>query len=596
MARSTTEKQTYDEGKAERPLARGNRGVVSSGHMLATMAGMDILKRGGNAIDAGVAAGICLNVVHHDMTTFSGVAPIIIYLAEERRVVSISGLGRWPRAATLDFFWDRQDGLFQKGIAHCVMPAAVDAWSSALANYGTMSLSEVMEASLEHARDGFPVHEFMAYNLRRVPGSVAAWPSNLDLVAPGGRMIDTGDTFLQPDLADTFDLLLEEERLASGDRAARITAARNRFYRGEIADRFVAFSRENEGFFSRDDFEDFSVQEEASVRLSYGEYEVYSCGPWCQGPVLPQALAILDHFDLRAMGHNSPEYLHTVLEALKLAFADREFYYGDPEFVDVPMDALTSSAYGQQRAGLIDPHRAFAELPPPGDPCTPAATRSDYSWPQAGDWVTNRRRASGRQPEEPDTSYVCAVDSRGNMFSATPSDTFTTNLSGPIVPGLGLPMSARGRQNRLERDHPAAIAPWKRPRLTPSPALVLKGGKPFLTIGTPGGDVQPQAMLQVLLNIFEFGMDIQKAVEAPRVASYSFPGSFYPYHYRPGLVKAEARIPRETIAQLEVRGHRVESWPDKTWQAGSVMVAAVADAGPLEAAADGRRESVALGW
>jgi gamma-glutamyltranspeptidase/glutathione hydrolase len=596
MAYGVNPGNRFDGGKSNRPLVRSNRGVVSSGHMLASIAGLDILRGGGNAIDAGVAAGICLNVVHHDMTTFSGVAPIVIYLAEEQRVVSISGLGRWPKAASLDFFWQKQDALFNTGIAHCVIPAAADAWTTALEKYGTKSLSEVMEAALEYATVGFPVHDFMAYNFARGSQSIRAWSSNQELVAPEGELLGTGETFRQPDLARTFERMLEEERATFGDRSTRIRAARNRFYCGDIAQEFVSFSKRNSGFFTLDDFRTFKVQEEPTVSVEYKGYQLFTCGPWCQGPVFPQALSILKHFDLRPMGHNSPEYLHVVTEALKLAFADREFYYGDPEFVNVPVDGLLGNDYAALRAKLIRDGEAFPELPSPGDPLGVSARRDDYRWPPAGDWISARRNAVERMAEEPDTSYVCAIDANGNMFSATPSDTFTTHLSAPIIPGLGLPLSGRGRQSRLEYGHPAAIAPWKRPRLTPSPALVLKNGKPVLTIGTPGGDVQPQAMLQVFLNIVEFGMELQEAVEAPRIATQSFPGSFYPYHYRPGALKVESGIDTETRRALVDRGHKVEVWSDPAWQAGSVLVAATSESGQLEAAADPRREAVALGW
>lgn len=597
MANNAEPSFEYDLGRGGRPLVRSDRGVVASGHQLASLAGLDILRRGGNAVDAGIAAGICINVVHHDMTTFSGVAPIMLYLAEEQRVVSISGLGRWPRATSLDHFWDRQDGLFQEGVMHCVLPAAADAWATALERYGTMSLGQVMEAAIGFAQGGFPVHDFMAYNFERGWEAMRKWPATAALVAPQGNPLRPGETFVQADLAATLTRMVEEESAASGDRTAGIRAARDRFYRGDIAREFVAFSEQHGGFFTMNDFEQFAVQEEPTVQLEYKGYELHACGPWCQGPVLPMALAVLKHFDLPAMGHNSPEYLHTVLGALDLAFADREYYIGDPEFVDVPMDELVSESYAARRAELIKPGRAFTELPPPGNPREGTATRDDYRWPPAGDWETVGRGVSRPAvPEEPDTSYVCAIDSRGNMFSATPSDTFTTYLSSPIVPGLGLPMSGRGKQNRLDPDHPAVLAPWKRPRLTPSPALVLKDGKPFMTIGTPGGDTQPQSMLQVLLNVLEFGMDLQSAVEAPRVVSSSFPASFYPHGYRPGLARVEGRIAEATVEALKRWGHRVERWPDKSWRAGSVLVATIDSNGRLEAGADHRREGMALGW
>lgn len=587
----------YDSRVATRPVVRSHRGVVASGHMLSALAGLDILRRGGNAIDAGVAAGICLNVVHHDMTTFSGVAPIAIYQASTGRVTTIDGVGRWPRRASLDYFWKEQGGRFVRGIKHCVLPAAADAWLTALERYGTMTLADVMEAAIDYARNGFPVHDFMAYNFHAGWESIKDWPGSRALVAPDGVLLRPGDIIVQADLADTLSKMVEAEKAARGTREERIRAGRNRFYQGDIADAFVAFSQQHEGFFTHDDFREFHVKEEPPVRLHYKGYEVIACGPWSQGPVLLQALAILQHVDLPSLGHNSPRYLHTVMEALKLAFADREFYYGDPEFVDVPLEQLLSDTYSEKRASLIRDGEAWRELPPPGDPLTGHSRRDDYRWPPAGEWAPQSVAAPPAPPhDEPDTSYVLAIDGEGNMFSATPSDSFTTALAGPVVPGLGLPLSGRGRQSRLDPRHPAAIAPWKRPRLTPNPVLVLKDGRPWLAIGSPGADVQPQAILQVFLNIVEFGMDLQEAVEAPRAATYSYPASFYPHAYRPGLLRVEQGIPDATVDTLRSWGHEVERWSHRAWRAGSVCVGgAPSPEGVWQAAADFRREAVALG-
>lgn len=579
-----------------RPTVRSTKGVVAAGHLFASLVGLDILRRGGNAIDAGVAAGICVNVLHHDMTSFSGVAPIVIHIAERNETITISGLGRWPRGASLEYFWKQQAGLFENNIAHCVVPAAPDAWATALKRYGTMTLADVMESAIGYARVGFPVHDFMAASFKSGWEAIKLWPGSRAIVAPEGEMVKAGDTLIQTDLANTLQAMVDAESAATGDREQGIQAGRDLFYKGEIAEKFIQFSEDNDGFFSLRDFEDFSVKEEPPVTVQYGDYEVHTCGPWCTGPVLAQALSILQEFDLQSMGHNSPTYIHTVAEALNLAFADREFYYGDPEFVDVPMKELVSPAYGRMRAKLIREGRAWGELPPPGDPINGLATRSDYAWPPAGDWLTDREGMK-ESTIEPDTSHVCVVDSHGNMFSATPSDTFTTFLSPPIVPGIGLPLSGRGRQSRLDPKHPSAIAPWKRPRLTPSPALVLKSGKPFMTIGTPGGDIQPQAMLQVFLNVVEFGMPPQSAVEAPRFGSYSHPNSFYPHGYKPGMLRVECRVNSSVMEQLRDWGHTVEAWPERTGRAGSVLISGIPlPNGTWQAAADNRRESIALGW
>lgn len=582
---------------ATRPTVQSNRGVVSSGHLFASLAGLDILRQGGNAIDAGVAAGICINVVHHDKTSFGGVAPIAIYLADRGEVKTIAGLGRWPRQASLEYFWEHQNGLYEEGIAHCVIPSAADAWARALQNYGTMSLSDVMAAAIDYARNGIPVHNHMAETFASAAEKIMRWPGSRAVAAPEGRVLNMGELFIQEDLANTLQGMVNAERAADGTREDRIQAGRDYFYKGDIARRYVEFSDAHGGFFTLEDFSDFESKEEPSVVVDYKGYQVHTCGPWCQGPVLAQALSLLRHHDISGMDHNSATYIHTVAEALNLAFADREFYYGDPDFIDVPMDELVSESYSRKRADLIRPQRAWGELPPPGDPGSESATRSDYEWPPEGDWVSYRTHVASRMGIEPDTSYVCAVDSSGNYFSATPSDTFTTYLSPPIVPGIGLPLSGRGRQSRLDPNHPSAIAAWKRPRLTPSPAIVMKDGKPLMAIGTPGGDTQTQSVLQVFLNIVEFGMDPQAAVEAPRFITFSHPNSFYPHQYHPGLLRVEGRIGEDVSQQLKEWGHKVQRWPDRTERAGSVCVAGLPlENGVLQAGADNRRESVALGW
>jgi gamma-glutamyltranspeptidase / glutathione hydrolase len=583
--------------EATRPTVRGQMGIVSSGHVSASLAGLDILRAGGNAVDAGVACGICINVLLHENTTFSGVAPIILYQASTNQVVSISGLGRWPRNASIEYFWEQQDGLYLNNLAHCVVPAAPDAWTSVLQRYGTMSLEEVMKPAISHARDGFPVHDYMANTFATRWHELSRWRGSRAVAGPAGKPLQRGEIIVQSDLANTLESIVKAERETLGTREERIRAARDSFYTGDVAEIMTSFAAEHSGFLTCEDFAEFSVQEEDVCAVRYKGYEVHTCGPWCQGPVFAQALSILKNFDLQRMGHNSAEYIHTVTEALNLSFADREYYYGDPEFVDVPMVELIDDEYGHLRANLIRQQQAWGELPPPGNPRDLSPTRNDYEWPPAGDWATNRQKKLHSLRPEPDTSYLCVVDSQGNMFSATPSDTFTTYLSPPIVPGIGLPVSGRGRQSRLDPNHPSSIAPWKRPRLTPSPALVMKDGKPLMAIGTPGGDVQPQAMLQSFLNVVEFGMDPQLAVEAPRFVTASHPNSFYPYFYAPGVIRVESTISETVIEKLRSMGHRVETWPPRYAGAGSVCIAGLPlTNGVLQAGADNRWEAVALGW
>ncbi len=587
----------YDATKPQRPVARGPRGAVSTGHMLATLTGLDILRRGGNAIDAGVAAGAVINIVHCDMTSMAGVAPIIVYLADQGKVVTVSGVGRWPQAASLDWFWEKNGGRFGPGIQHCVTPAALDAWATALARFGTLELGEVLEPAIRLAEEGFPVHGLLAHHLRKYWRSRRFQPASDAIVAPGGRLLEEGDTMRLPELAATLRAVVQGESSASGSRQDRIRAGRDVFYKGTIAERYVSFSRENGGFFEAADFASFTVDVEPSLSLGFRGFDVHACGPWCQGPVLLQALAILDHTNVGDVGHNSARYVHLVTEALNLALADREQYYGDPEFVAVPMAELLAPGYAELRAALIKPRSASATMAPPGDPFRPAATLDGHSWRFTETWDPETMSGEHLLRPELDTSYVSVVDEAGNLFSATPSGSFMTPLAAPVVPGIGLPLSSRGSQSRLDPAHPAAVRPGSRPRMTPSPGLITRNGKPVVAFGSPGGDVQPQAMLQVILNVALFGMDWQTAVEAPRFASYNFPDSFYPHRYQPGLIRVENRLDDAVLDELRSYGYRVEEWPGRAFEAGSVCAAGVsADSGMRIGAADIRREALALAW
>jgi len=313
---------------------------------------------------------------------------------------------------------------------------------------------------------------------------------------------------------------------------------------------------------------------------------VYACGPWCQGPVALETLNILEGYDIPSYPQNSAPVLHLIVEALKAAFADRHAFYGDPDFVNVPLDGLLSKAYAAAWRGRIRPDRAAPEMPEPGDPW--AHQRAAAKAPVPG------RPVPAPGPEVADTSYVCVMDRDGNIFSATPSDGV---LDAPVIPGLGIIVSTRGRQSWVDANHPSCVAPGKRPRLTPSPGLVMKDGRPFAPYGTPGHDVQPQAMVQMLLNIIDYGMDPQEAVEAPRVATYSFPMSVHPHSYSPGVVRAEARIPETAIEMLGRLGHKMEVWPEWSPKAGALSTITLdPQAGILTGAADPRRLAYAIGW
>lgn len=572
---------------SHRPPIMGSKHVVASGHYLASAAGYRILEQGGNAIDAGVATGIVINVVLPDMTSFGGVAPIIIYSARDEKVETISGLGRWPRSASIEHFVKNRGGDMPPGVERVVVPAAAGAWMTALEEHGTMSFEQVVTPALELALDGFPLHYTGAMAYEGLADVFDKWPSTGDVFAPNGRPVGFGELLVQPALAHTFERLIEVERAAAGrGREGAIAAARDFFYRGEIAQEIVAFVRDGGGFLSLDDMGDFEVGHEPPAVGSFNGYEVYTCGPWCQGPVVAQTIQMLSGDDLRALGHNTPDYIHLLAETLKLAFADRDAFYGDPDHVDVPMTGLLSEEYTRARRGEIDPARAAIGMPSAGDPWR-------YEGRPAPDEYDYEPATPGGTGGDLDTSYVCCVDRWGNAFSATPSDSLGMS---PVVPSLGFTPSGRGTQSWLDERHPSSLKPWKRPRLTPNPAIAFKDGKPWMPFGTPGGDAQCQTMVQVFLNISVFGMHVQQAIEAPRFLTWNFPNSFWPHGYIAGRLQLERGVGSEVAGTLERRGHEIE------WRAeydavtgGACAIVMDPDNGTRSGGADLRRESYAIG-
>jgi gamma-glutamyltranspeptidase/glutathione hydrolase len=584
----------YEQTRSShRPVIRGIRGMVSSGHHLATQAGVRVLEKGGNAIDAGVAAGICLGVLQSDVVNFAGVAPIMLYLANTNEIKTISGLGRWPKAASVDYFIENFNGEIPVGIQRTVVPAAPDAWIQALKLYGTMSFEEVTRDAICYAEYGFPMHQNLSDRLKERVNKYRRWPSTAEIYLPKGRPPEPGEIFVQKDLAETIKKMVraEQKRRFSG-RDEALEAARDEFYKGEIAEAILDYHQKNDGLLRREDFENFHVTIDEPLKTTYKEYEVYSCPPWCQGPVLLQALNIVEGYDLKSLSHNSVEYIHLVSEALKLAFSDRERFYGDPDFVDVPIVGLLSKDYAKARRDLIDKDKAWAEMPPAGDPWKWQGSEGK----QSGEVNQDRSHASPNpgKSDDGDTTYLCVVDKHGNAFSATPSDGSTNT---PIIPPTGLAVSHRGSQSWVDHNHPSSIQGGKRPRLTPNPSMAFRKGKLFMPFGTPGGDRQCQSMLQVFLNIVEFQMDPQEAVEAPRCYTFNFPSSWSPHDYHPGLLRVEKRVQGSILQKLKEKGHRVELWPDWAKGAGSVCCIVVDSVnGVLLGAADPRREAHALGW
>src|SRR5277367_2040563 len=381
---------------SHRPTIAVTQHAISAGHYLAATAGFDILQAGGNAIDAGCAAGIALGVLQSDLVDVAGVAPIMIYLADKEEVVTIAGLGSWPKALDPQLFQREHGGKIPKGVLRTVVPAAPDAWITALRRYGTMSFGEVAEGAIRLARDGFPMYPLMAASLKRHEADHRAWPSSAAIFLPNGRVPEAGDMFHQTDLAASLQYMADEERAAAGrGRDAALEAARDAFYRGDIARKIIAFMKQEGGLLSAEDLAEYRSPITRPERRRFGDLEVFTCGAWCQGPVLLQTLALLEGTNLAGLGQNSPDYIHNLAEALKLAFADREAYYGDPAKVEVPLATLISSEYAAERRKLIRADRAMPEMPPPGELGREGA----------------RFRASIGDPNpEPDTSYVCVAD------------------------------------------------------------------------------------------------------------------------------------------------------------------------------------------
>jgi gamma-glutamyltranspeptidase/glutathione hydrolase len=566
----------------------GTRWAVAAGHALASEAAARVLGAGGNAIDAGVAAGLTLGVVHCDMVSVAGVAPILVHVARTGETCEISGVGPYPRASSVAYFRERHGGQIPPGLARTVVPASPDAWLTALERWGTMSFADVATAATEHAERGFPLSVFSAFQMGTNADKYRRWPTSTALYLKDGRAYRTGEILVQRELGETLRRMARAEAKAGGSREAGIRAARDEFYRGETAKRIAEFHRAEGGPLAYEDLAEFSVEVAPALKTTFGAYEIAACGFWCQGPVLLQIFNLLEGVDLKSLGHNSPAYLHRLVEAIKLAFADRDAYYGDPHFVKVPADGLLSKAYAQARRALVR-ERAWPDMPPAGDPYRLAAERRrEAPLPRA---AAAQPASAGGTPIALDTSYVAVVDEQGNGFSATPSD---PNVDSPVVAGVGCVVSPRGSQGWLDPEHPSVVAPGKRPRLTPAPAMAFRDGRVFMPFGTPGGDVQQQAMLQVFLNLTVFGMELQRAVEAPRVASRSFPDSFWPHAHAPGKLEAERRIAKETRDALGALGHDMVEWPEWEWRAGSVCAVQVGADGTRWAGADPRRGSHAI--
>jgi gamma-glutamyltranspeptidase/glutathione hydrolase len=578
------ETHLFGPGRARRPNLMARHHVVVSGHYWASQAGMQVLEAGGNAVDAGVATGLAIDVLESQFVGFGGVAPIMVRVSGQVHV--IRGVGPWPAAADIMLFHRQHGGAIPDGLLHTVVPAAPGNWIEALRRWGTMSFGQVAAAAIRFARDGFPVYPFYHEIIRAKQREIERWPSTAAIYLPDGKPPVVGTSFAQPDLGRTLQYMADQERAAGDDRLVGLAAAHDAFYRGDIARLIARFQQENGGWLSAKDLANFRPRVEAPVRTRFQGYDLYGCGAWSQGPMVLESLNILSGLNLRGMGHNSPAYVHAVTEALKLAAADREAYFGDPDFEDVPLDALLSPAHAVARRALLDPAGAWPGLPPAGS----IAGRTAPAWhpdPSAGSGAEIVER-------KPETSFLCVIDRAGDVFAATPSD---GTIGGPVVPGTGVTASMWGSRGYSGLDHPGRVGPGRCPRMSANPAIAVREGEVVMPFGSPGSEVLGQAMLQGFLNQAVFGMDPQSAVEAPRFASFSWPESTLPHAYRPGLLCMEEDIGPGVGAALSALGHRVEFWPARKYLAGSVATIRHELATDTRwAAADPRRTAYAVGW
>lgn len=572
-----------------RPEILGTHGIVAAGRHYSVDAGIRILERGGNAVDAGVASVFAASVVEISHFGFGGEAPTMIYDAKTREIIVINGQGTAPRAATPALFAAKRQ-IDTNGPLAGTIPALVDAMALALEAKGTMRLEQVMAPAIELA-DGFPMYEFLRDHFVRERKPTEQFEWSAKTYYPGGRIPEVGEIFRQPNLARTLRTIVEAEKkafAASHDRVAAIRAGRDAFYTGDIARRIADADRAAGGVFTYDDLAGYRGAIEKPVTTSFHGYDVYKAGPWDQGPVLLQTLNILEGVDLARMGANSPDYVHTVHEALKLAYDDRNAYYGDPAFVQVPMHGLLSKAYAAERRTLIGDRASLEHRP--GDPYAFDGSVK----PPARRYVPHAQGV--KSPAEPgDTTCVDVVDKDGNLFSATPSSGWM--LGGALIAGdTGVPLSNRMQVFDLDPDSPNVLAGGKRPRTTLTPTIVLKDGKPFLAISTPGGDSQDQQVLNVLLNLFVFEMDLQRAIEAPRFNSLHPFSSFDDHRSEPGVLEIESRIAPATRDALRARGHQLRVLGPYAMSTGVVVVGVNPATGTLRGGADVRRERYIFGW
>jgi len=569
-----------------RPVIRGRQAAVSSMKPEATEVASRILQKDGNAFDAIVGGQAALAVTDFALNGVGSDAVVLVYDAHSRKVVSINAEPRAPKLATIEWYEKNSggkipvsDGLLSGGI-----PGVVDAWFILLDRWGTMSFEQVLQPAIELAENGFPLSEGRARMIATTQ-KILKYPSTIKVYKPNGEVPKAGEIFKNPDLARTLKKLVEAERANNAKgRHEALKAARDRFYKGDIAKETAAFSEANGGLFRYEDFAEYSAKVETPVSTNYRGYEVYKNPSASQGPTELIALNLLEGYDLKSLGHNSADFISTNVEVMKLAMADREKFLGDMDFIKIPYGGLLSKDYARERRKLVDPAKASLELRP-GSPEKSVAGASERPWHVVLD---------GDADFNGDTSYIGIVDKDRNMVSFEPSlhSVFGT---GVVMGNTGIIFNCRGDYYSLVRGEANALEPGKRPRSTLQSTLVLKDGQPFMITGSPGGDDQVMITLQTLINVIDFGMNVQQAIEAPRWSTHSFPASPFPHTMIPGAMSVEARIPEATQRELIARGHKLEVAPP--WSmASSAAIIIDATTGVLSAGADPRVEAYAWSW
>ncbi|HZS08028.1 MAG TPA: gamma-glutamyltransferase [Blastocatellia bacterium] len=571
-----------------RPVIRGRSYAAASMKAEATQAAERILQAGGNAFDAIVAGQAALAVVDAALNGVGSDAVILVYDARAKKVVSVNAEGTAPRLATIEWYQKNQGGKLPQsdGLLAGTVPGVVDAWYILLDRWGTMSFAQVLERAIDLAENGFPIGNGLA---RAIAGTrkIRKYPASMKVYFPHGQAPQPGNIFRNQDLARTLKKLVEAEKQNAGrGRHEALKAARDRFYKGDIAQAMAKFSEENGGLFRYEDFASYTAKVEEPVSINYRGYQVYKNASASQGPAELFTLNLLEGYDLKAMGHNSTDYIHTSVEALKLAFADREKYLGDMDFIRIPYEGLLSKDYAGERRKLIDANKASLELRP-GTPEKFMPNTQPLDRP-------TKVNLKGDADHEGDTSYIAVVDKDRNMVSFEPSlhSSFGT---GVVMGETGIIFNCRGDYYSLVAGEANALEPGKRPRSTLQSTLVMKDGQPHMIMGSPGGDDQVMRTIQTFLNMVEFGMDVQQAIEAPRWSTRSFPASPFPHTMYPGDLSVESRVTEAVRQALIAKGHKLRVSGAWTMGANAAIVLDLRN-GTISAGADPRTEAYALAW